>query len=193
MLAGVTTGYSVSETSYMSRCVLFLCVLLLFTAPALRAESKNPQDYPLRIHVFGMDETAFYQREHIDETKGEGRADLYENGEVRGLDFSFECPQKLHSSFGYETYPAKWKKPGRELVVLFPAFGRAGSYWNCTLHTDVKDFAYARQNGRLISEPVSNFLQWMRKHNYDPEHGKDMPTPTGPGQSGGAPSTKPPR
>jgi hypothetical protein len=157
------------------RVSLVLCLCLLFGSAALNAESKNPADYPLRIHVFGHDQTTFYHNRNAEESKGEGRANLFENSEAKGVDYTFDCSQKLKSSFGYETYPAKWKKPNQELTVLLPVFGKANTYFTCNLKTDVKDFAYITHNGRMASEPTPEFKAWMAKHNYDPEHGKDIP------------------
>jgi hypothetical protein len=116
----------------------------------------------------------------MDEAKGEGRANLFENGEAHGVDFNFDCDQKLKASFGYETYPAKWKKPGRELTVLLPEFGKTGSYFTCNVHTDVKDFAYTDHQGQMGSESIADFKRWMVNHDYDPEHGKDLPKKAGP-------------
>lgn len=138
--------------------------------------SPNYSDYPLRLHIFRRSETTFYHGRVEEEAKGDGRANLFENGEAHGVDFSFECPEKLRASFGYETYAAKWKKPGKELQVLLPEFGKTGKYFTCNLKTDVKDFAYAQHNGVMRSEPVAEFKAWMVKHEYDPEHGKDTPT-----------------
>ena len=157
------------------RLSLSLCLCLVFTCAAAKAESKNPADYPLRVHIFGRSETTFYHFRSVDESKGEGRANLFENGEARGVDFTFECSEKLKASFGFETYPAKWKKTGRELTVLMPVFGRTNTYFTCNITTDMKDFAYATGNGRMTSEPVADFKAWMVKHDYDPEHGKNMP------------------
>lgn len=91
--------------------------LLLATA-TLHAESKNPSDYPLRVHVFGHNQTTFYHNRLEEESKGDGRANLFENSEARGLDFSFDCPEKLKSSFGFETI----QPSGRS---------RARSWWFC--------------------------------------------------------------
>jgi hypothetical protein len=152
---------------------------ILFSLPlasiALLAESKNPADYPLRIHIFGRNETNFYHDRMLDESKGEGRANLFENSEARGVDFSFECPEKLRASFGFETYSAKWKKPGQELVILLPVFGKSNTYFTCNLKTQIKDYAYFAHDGKMGSEPIAAFKTWMVKHEYDPEHGKNMP------------------
>jgi hypothetical protein len=158
----------------MIRVTRLLC-LCLFASTFLYAESKNPADYPLRVHIFSRDQTTFYHNRSAEEAKGEGRANLFQNSEAHGIDFSYDCTEKLKASFGYETYPAKWKKPGQELVVLMPVFGKTNSFFTCNLKTDVKDFAYAASNGRMMSEPVAQFKNWMVKHDYDPEHGKNMP------------------
>lgn len=174
-----------------------LAVLLCAVPGILHADSKNPADYPLRIHIFNRSEVQFIHGRVTEEAKGEGRANLFENSEARGLDFTFDCSQKLKASFGYETYPAKWKKPGQELTVLLPVFGKTGSYFTCNFKTDVKDFAYAQANGHFTSEPVARFKTWMVKHDYDPEHGKNMPTRPEPGAnatvtySPAAPATAP--
>jgi hypothetical protein len=64
--------------------------------------------------------------------------------------------------------------------VLFPVFGKAGNFFTCTIKTDVKDFAYIAHDGRMESEPVASFKHWMVVHEYDPEHGKDMPAKSAP-------------
>lgn len=163
----------------MRLCRLGVLPVLAVLAASLMAESKNPNDYPLRIHIFGRNQTTFYHHEFVDEAKGDGRANLFEGGEAHGVDFSYACSEKLRASFGFETYPAKWRKPGRQLVVLMPVFGQTGKYFTCDLNTDVKDFAYTRRNGGMGQESVADFKRWMTTHDYDPEHGKDMPSKTG--------------
>jgi hypothetical protein len=164
----------------MIRLSRSLCLCLVLASTALNAESKNPADYPLRIHIFGRNQTTFYHNRYAEEAKGEGRANVFENSEARAVDFSFDCSDKLRASFGYETYPAKWKKSNQELIVLLPVFGKTNTFFTCNLKTDVKDFAYAARNGRMDSEPTADFKTWMVKHDYDPEHGKNMPTKADP-------------
>jgi hypothetical protein len=152
-----------------------LLVPVMMLSMMLSAESRNPADYPLRLHIFGRSQTTFYSHRSEDEAKGDGRANLYESGEAHAVDFNYECGEKVRASFGYETYPARWKKPGRELVVLMPVFGQSGKFFTCNFNTDVKDFAYAQNRDGLRSEPVAEFKEWMQRHDYDPEHGKDVP------------------
>jgi hypothetical protein len=171
-----------------------LCACLVLAPCLPLAAARNPSDYPLRVHIFGRSETKFYAWRDLEESKGEGRANLFENGTPHAVDFNFSCSDNLHSSFGYTTYPARWKKPGKELEVLLPVFGKTGSYWTCDFHTDVKDFAYFSHQGHLGSEPIDRFKAWMVKHNYDPEHGLESPTRPGtePGAGAPNPSSAPP-
>jgi hypothetical protein len=159
-------------SKWMAGCLL---VAGLMTSAVLVAESKNPADYTLRLQIFGRNQTTFYHWRYPDEARGDGRADLYENGVAHGVDFSYDCGEKVRASFGYETFPARWKKPGRELIVLMPVFGKSGQFFTCEFNTDVKDFAYVRSRDGLRSEPVAEFKEWMQRHDYDPEHGKDVP------------------
>ncbi len=113
-------------------------------------------------------------------SQGEGRANLYANGEVHAVDFHFDCGEKIERSVGYETYMARWRKPGSQLEVLFPVFGKAGKFFTCDLDTNVKpDVAYYTHSGSIEEEPREKFKDWMVRHNYDPEHGKDLPATSG--------------
>ena len=161
-------------------------VLLASFIGSAAAESHNPADYPLRVHIFRRSETTFYHNREAEEAKGQGRANLFEGGEPKGVDFEFECDKKLQTSSGYETFPAKWKKPGQELVILQPQFGKAG-YDSCHLKVMVKDFAYVSKGGNLTTEPTAVFKQWMTRHDYDPEHGKDTPAQLAPAAGATAP------
>ena len=165
------------------RVSTLLCLCLLLPSTVLSADSKKASDYPLRIRIFSRSETTFYHNRVEEEAKGEGRADLFENGVPRGVDFSFECSEKLRASFAYTTYPAKWKKPGKQLTVLAPVFGKSNTYFTCDLNTDVKDFVYVRHNDKLQSEAVEKYQAWMAKHNYDPEHGKETPVNIAPDEA----------
>jgi len=192
-------------SKWVAGIVMVAGMLIAARAPKLVAESKNPADYPLRLHIFGRSQTSFYysRMRSLDETQGDGRANLYENGEARGMDFNYRCDYKVRASFGYETYPARWKKQGKQLVVLLPVFGQAGKFFTCDFNADVKDFAYANGKDGLRSEPVPQFKLWMQRHDYDPEHGKDvpvrgggdqgpMPAPEGSGEAAPPPPPPPP-
>lgn len=153
-----------------------LCALLLFSCVPLLAESKNPADYPLRVHIYPHQKIHFYYGTREEESKGEGVANLFENGVPHGVEFTFDCSQNILGNPGFETYPAKWKKPNLELVVLVPVFAKPNAYFTCNLKTSVKDEVFVTNNGRMMKEPTAEYKEWMGKHDYDPEHGKNTPT-----------------
>jgi len=153
------------------------CLLLSTT---VLAGGHNAADYTLRVHVFQYNGHSHYHDRTLDYVDGEGRANLYENGQPRGFDFSYRCSDRLRVSAGYETYMAKWRKPGKELEILLPEFGKPGAAEVCGLKVDMKEMAYYRHNGSLDEEPAATFKQWMEKHQYDPEKGLNMPVSTAP-------------
>lgn len=172
----------------------------LTTATIASAGGRNVGDYPLRVHIFQFNSHSHYYRagggiNSLEMVDGEGRANLYENGEPRGFDFSYSCGQRLMGSTGYETYPARWKKPGQTLEILQPVLGKPGAFDSCELKVGMKDSAYYKHNGLLNEEPAAVFKAWMEKRQYDPEHGKNepqpAPTPANTAAPGSAPAPAP--
>jgi len=153
------------------------------TRPAeVAASSLNPADFPLRIHIFIHNGVSHYdspQQTGPELVEGEGRANLYESGQPRGLDFSYRCQTRLMDSMGYETYLARWKTLNKELEIMQPAVDKT-----CVINVAMKEHvAYASESGQVQLESAADFKQWMEKNQYDPEHGKDLPVKsTGGGQ-----------
>ena len=141
------------------------------------AGKLNAADYPLRVHIWGLnDQTSHYYYGSFNRADGEGRANLYQNGDPLGFDFSYQCGERLHGTPGYETLMARWKKPGSELEILLPVYGKPDARDACDLKVVMKDgMAYYRHNGQMGEEPASVFKRWMVKHQYDPEHGLNQP------------------
>ena len=152
-------------------CLPALALLSGFLTPAL-ADSKNPADYPLRVHVY----QTRWQKHPGGAVDGEGRANLFEKGQPRAFDYSFNCSELFRASMGWETYPAKWLKHDGELDMLIPVEGKPGEHRECLLKVVMKNAAYYKRNGQLNEEPAAVFKTWMEKHNYDPEHGKNQPS-----------------
>lgn len=172
----------------MYRCVLCLRALsrsapfaasmlaaCLFAALPMQASADKLADFPLRVHIFQRTEHTHYFRGVLDWVEGDGRANLFEDSQPRGFDFEFHCGDRLMTSSGFETYPARWKKNGRTLEILYPVMGKPGATHSCELKVNMKDFAYFRRQGNLETEPTAAFRQWMERHDYDPEHGKNEP------------------
>jgi hypothetical protein len=156
------------------RKVLLVAGCLLLSVVAF-AGKPNANDFPLRVHIFAFNGSQHYSGGVLDWVEGEGRANLYEKSEPKGFDFSYRCSERLRVSPGFETYMARWKKPGQTLEILMPVFGKPNAAESCELKVLLKDTAYFRRNGLLNEEPASVFKDWMVKHNYDPEHGLNEP------------------
>jgi hypothetical protein len=156
-------------------CILSGIVGSLVFSMTAMAGGHNAADYPLRVHIFQHNSHSHYYRGSLDAVDGEGRANLYENGDPHAFDFGYRCGDRLVNSMGYETYFARWKKPGKVLEVLLPVMGKPGAAEACELDVLLKNTAYYRHNGELNEEPVEAFKSWMVKHQYDPEHGLNEP------------------
>ena len=152
------------------------------------AESHNVADYPLRVHIVQNTNHAHYHDRTIDYVDGEGRANLFENSQPSGFDYGFRCDDRLMVSPGYETYPARWRKPRREIDILEPIMGKPGAARICTLKVDMKEMVYVRHNGLVDQQSPATFKQWMDRRQYDPEHGKNEPVPAAPTSEGAAAS-----
>ena len=174
------------------RGLIGMAACLLLTAAAWAGRS-NAADYPLRVHIYEFSAHSHYYDRSLQQVDGEGRANLFENGQPKGFDFSYQCGTRILASDGYETYMARWKKPGRELEILLPVMGgKPGEMNACDLKVGLKeDTVYHRHNGLLSEEPAAKYKEWMDKHQYDPEHGKNEPLnpPSEPTQNSDA--TKP--
>lgn len=155
-------------------CVLAALVFALLL-PSIGLASHNPADYPLRVHIYKHNGVSHYGgfggASSLEGVDGEGRANLYENSQPRAFDFHYECEERLMNSVGYETLPARWKKPNVELEVLVPGSGKT-----CKFHVTMQDgIAYHVHDGKFGEEPAEKFQAWMVKVQYDPEHGKNEP------------------
>ncbi|MBV9759185.1 MAG: hypothetical protein JO340_01360 [Acidobacteriaceae bacterium] len=172
------------------RALLFACSIGLAVVASAPAGNVNVADFPLRVHLFQVSQHSHYYRGQMDFVDGEGRANLYENSEARGFDYSFRCGERLMTSSGFETYLARWKKPGRELELVLPVMGNPNAAKSCSLKVELKNSVYLRHNGSLEQEPVAAYKAWMEKHQYDPEHGRNEPVNLTPATANGA--TSPP-
>lgn len=157
------------------RGVSGLAACLLLSGVAL-AGGHNPADFPLRVHIYTHNGVSHYYDRSLEMVDGEGRANLFENGLPHGFDYRYTCDKRLMNSVGFETYLARWKKPNKTLEVLLPAGGGT-----CNLQVEVKpDVVYHKHNGSLNEMPAAKYKEWMDKHQYDPEHGKDLPVAVDP-------------
>lgn len=161
---------------HRSTLFVFTVIAAALLLPSCGFASHNPADFPLRVHIFNHSGYSHYYglngTRSLEGVDGEGRANLYENSQPRAFDFHYQCEERLMDSEGFDTLPARWKKPNVELEVLLPVSGKT-----CKFHVAMKDgLAYHAPNGRFAGEmPADKFKAWMQTYQYDPEHGKNMP------------------
>ena len=108
-------------------------------APNIPATVPAP-DFPLRIHFF-IARGAY----HNGDFEGLGRADLLVTGAApQGMDVTFECGEPFVANRqANEAYPARWKKPNKEMEILMQEVG-GNSTHKCTLKVDLKPKPYGR-------------------------------------------------
>lgn len=157
-------------------CVLSSLAVCLLFSPAALAGKISSADYPLRVHVFMISEHFQYYYGSLVHSDGNGRANLYENSMPSAFDFNFRCNVRLMGSMGYETYMARWRKPGSTIELLIPDMGHPDKVDLCILDVSMKTgMAYYKRAGITLEEPAAAFKDWMTKHQYDPEHGLNQP------------------
>ena len=169
----------------MQRAIRFglsaVAVFLTLSNAAL-ASGPNPDNYPLRVHVLKYVSRSSPNRggknlsgmqDFID---GQGVADLFENGEPRGFEFTSSCTEPPIASSGYGSFPARWKKREKTLEILLPETGKPWNWVSCDLRTEMAEgVVFYWKNGSLAVEAAKALKEWMVKHQYNPEQGKDEP------------------
>ena len=98
---------------------------------------------------------------------GQGRADLVSPPSMtQGFSFQYENCARLRVLSGFQSLPARWKKPGQKLEVLVPSDeipvnGSPLPPLHCKLAVTMHDFVYLLlRNGRLIE--VSQEDYWKK-------------------------------
>jgi hypothetical protein len=88
---------------------------------------------------------------------GAGRADLVSPpSTTQGLSFQYDNCSRVRVHPGFQSLPARWKKPGQKLEVLIPSDeipqeGRPLPPVRCTFTVTLHDFVYLLlRNGKLI-------------------------------------------
>lgn len=171
----------------MQRFRIYLCLVgvilaAFFVCTPVFAGKINTADFPLRVHIIDRNGIRHYQGmgggiHSLEGVDGMGQANLFENGQALGFDFTYSCGQPITHQSAFETFMARWKKPGREIEILMPIIGgKPGETSSCDLKVTMKqDTVYLHRGGSLVEEPAAQYKQWMVAHQYDPEHGKDQP------------------
>jgi hypothetical protein len=149
---------------------------------AALASGPDPADYPLRVHIMKFISQPRDTRGHKnlsdvpDFVDGRGVADLFENGEPQGFQFSFSCMGGMKASSGYGSFPARWKKKDKALEILLPETGKPWNMVSCELQAAMRPgLVFYWKDGTLAEESAQVLKAWMEKHKYDPEKSEAEP------------------
>jgi len=164
----------------VSRAIAGLAIVLWLVSPLPVRAKVRVEEYTLRVHLFETKGTATFYSGQLDHTQGHGIGNLFDNGEPRAFQFEYNCGEQLHMTDGYETYPAKWKKPGGVLEIVTPVPGKPNALHTCELKVVMKDEAvFVATRGHdginMMLVKAAPYKSWMQKEGYDPEHGKNTP------------------
>jgi len=154
---------------------------LAASTPTL-AVKPDESKFPLRVHIMRFVAQPNHSRERKSLSdpppyvEGVGVADLFEDGEPRGFQFAYSCTATMEASGAYSTFPARWKKKEKTLEILLPQAGKPWNSESCSLNTEMMTgLVYYWKNGAVAEEPAAALKDWMAKHQYDPENGKEVP------------------
>ncbi|HWB33262.1 MAG TPA: hypothetical protein VG714_08830 [Acidobacteriaceae bacterium] len=134
---------------------LLAIIAVVLCLPAVAGAKRNLADYTLRLHIYGTNWSHNGWGYH-----GFGRANLFdEQGTPHGVEYTYDCADHLMASSGEEAYPAKWKKQGQEIEVIFGEIGEnPDKFHACDFKIAEKSFVYYRHNGLLDTESPQEFL-----------------------------------
>jgi len=156
-----------------------LLVLTLATACAgpAHAAARNPEDYPLRVHIYDKQQ---HRNKRFHTNIGHGRGNIIEGNQINGMEYAFDCIDSFQTSEAGEDYPAKWKKPGLTLELLMGVIGSDTKTRTCELQVALKEYVFAKVNGKLVHlSPQEYFAresaraerdQALAPHDVDPSH-----------------------
>jgi hypothetical protein len=140
------------------RFALLLAVIAVVCAPAVLLAKRNLSDYPLRMHIYQTNWNHNGWGYHA-----YGRANLFdEQGVPHGVEYTYDCEDHLMASNSNEAYPAKWKKQGQSVEVIFGEIGQKPDQFHaCEFKLALKSYVFYRHNGGLDTETAQEF---MAKH-----------------------------
>ena len=138
----------------------FLLAILMFSALFAFA-SRNPADYPLKVHILQQNWAS--HNNYRNEFKGTGRGNIWEGDSIHAFDYSYECSFGVRRTARNQPYLAKWKQSNLRLELLAPQIGKENKYQECTLKTTVHDGVYILGQGGITEMSQVEYKDWKAK------------------------------
>jgi hypothetical protein len=144
----------------MNRSSLFLLAIFLCCA-VLAFSSKNPADYPLKVHI--LQQSWASHNNYRNEFKGTGRGNVWEGDLIHAFDYSYDCSFGVRRTARNQPYIAKWKKPHLRLALLASQIGKQDKYQECILKTTVHEGVYILGRGGITEMSQAEYEDWKAK------------------------------
>jgi hypothetical protein len=134
---------------------MFTAFALFLGAPNLYSAKRNLADYSLRVAIYGTN----WNRDRLG-YHAFGRGNFFdEKGTPHGMEFTYDCGDHLMANPGTEAYPAKWKKPGQSLEVVFGEIGEKPDQFHvCEFKVSMKSYVFYRSDHGIVTDSPENFL-----------------------------------
>lgn len=133
-------------------CLLFIALLV----PRTLSASKSINDYPLRVHIFGV----HWGGSNYWGYRGYGRGNLTDGNETHAMEYTFECLEHPMTSDGPEDYAAKWKKPGQTIELLMGEVGSQKTH-TCEMKVTLREYVFERHNGVLYTISLADYQRQL--------------------------------
>jgi PEGA domain len=140
---------------------LFYIALILLLFPLLVFAGKDPDNYPLKVHILQQSWGSHNLR--YNEYRATGRGNILENNTIHAFDFTYDCSVGLRRTARNQPYQAKWKKPELRLAVLSPKIGKNDKYQECELKTSIHPGVYIWNDGGISELSQEEFKAWRAK------------------------------
>ncbi len=143
---------------------LILAFLLL---SALAPCAKDLSDYPLKVEILANHWDRYRPRPVRDPAwwvyRVSGQGNIIDGGAVRAFDFKYQDAQVARHTLANQSYPARWKKPQRELEVLTPDVGHEGKYIAFEMDTTVLEGVYVGRGASMAEVSQAEYLAQKAK------------------------------
>jgi hypothetical protein len=127
--------------------------------------SKDPADYPMKVHVLQQNWGSHNVR--YNEYRGIGRGNLWEGDEVHAFDFTYDCSFPVRRTARNQPYAAKWKKSRTKLAVLAEKIGNDDKFQECDLKTTLRSGVYILANGGITEMSQADYGDWKRQRDSE--------------------------
>ena len=139
---------------------IFIFVFLL--SPGLALSAKDLSDFPLKVEIL-MNHWDRYRPRPVRDPyyflyKVNGLGNVMDGSTVHAFDFKYENYRVIRFTAPNQTYPAKWKKPQRELEVVAPDVGHEGKYITVDMDTTVREGVYVGRGSGIREVSQADYL-----------------------------------